>query len=47
MVKLASRKHGLSVEGIRLYHDQAFNKAPWANPTAWHTDDPKCLIYHP
>ncbi len=28
------------VEGIRLYHDQALHKAPWANPTAWHLDDP-------
>lgn len=33
------------VEGIRLYHDQALYKAPWANPTAWHTDDPKWSYY--
>ena len=36
--KMAAQLAG--VEGIRLYHDQALNKAPWANPTAWHLDDP-------
>src|SRR5690606_29658185 len=27
-------------EGFRVWHDQALYKAPWANPTAWHTDNP-------
>jgi ectoine hydroxylase-related dioxygenase (phytanoyl-CoA dioxygenase family) len=36
--KMAAQLAG--VEGIRLYHDQALHKAPWANPTAWHLDDP-------
>ena len=25
---------------LRCYHDQTLQKAPWANPTAWHLDDP-------
>jgi phytanoyl-CoA hydroxylase len=29
-----------SVEGIRIWHDQALFKRPWANPTAWHLDTP-------
>ncbi|MFN8440876.1 MAG: phytanoyl-CoA dioxygenase family protein [Caldilineaceae bacterium] len=28
------------VEGIRIWHDQALIKRPWANPTAWHLDNP-------
>ena len=24
------------VDGIRIWHDQALIKEPWANPTAWH-----------
>lgn len=28
------------VEGIRIWHDQALNKQPWANPTGWHLDNP-------
>ncbi|HEY3234997.1 MAG TPA: phytanoyl-CoA dioxygenase family protein [Polyangiaceae bacterium] len=28
------------VEGIRVWHDQALIKEPFANPTAWHLDDP-------
>jgi len=28
------------VEGIRVWHDQALIKQPWANPTAWHLDVP-------
>ncbi|MDQ3277896.1 MAG: phytanoyl-CoA dioxygenase family protein [Bacteroidota bacterium] len=28
------------VEGIRIWHDQALIKRPWANPTAWHLDTP-------
>lgn len=27
-------------EGIRIWHDQALFKRPWANPTAWHLDAP-------
>ena len=26
--------------GIRIWHDQALFKRPWANPTAWHLDTP-------
>ena len=28
------------VTGIRIWHDQALIKKPWANPTAWHLDTP-------
>lgn len=28
------------VEGIRIWHDQALIKRPWANPTSWHLDTP-------
>jgi ectoine hydroxylase-related dioxygenase (phytanoyl-CoA dioxygenase family) len=28
------------VDGIRIWHDQALIKRPWANPTAWHLDTP-------
>lgn len=28
------------VEGIRIWHDQALNKPPFGNPTAWHLDNP-------
>ena len=27
------------VEGIRVWHDQALIKEPWAEPTAWHQDN--------
>jgi ectoine hydroxylase-related dioxygenase (phytanoyl-CoA dioxygenase family) len=27
-------------EGIRIWHDQALFKKPWANPTSWHLDAP-------
>jgi phytanoyl-CoA hydroxylase len=36
--KVASRLAGVS--GIRIWHDQALFKRPWANPTAWHLDTP-------
>lgn len=26
--------------GIRIWHDQTLQKQPWANPTAWHLDNP-------
>ena len=28
------------VEGMRIWHDQALIKQPWANPTGWHLDNP-------
>ena len=28
------------VDGVRLYHDHALIKQPWANPTNWHVDNP-------
>jgi len=27
-------------EGVRIWHDQALIKRPWANPTSWHLDTP-------
>jgi len=27
-------------DGIRIWHDQALVKKPWANPTSWHLDTP-------
>jgi ectoine hydroxylase-related dioxygenase (phytanoyl-CoA dioxygenase family) len=27
-------------DGIRVWHDQTLQKLPWANPTAWHLDNP-------
>jgi phytanoyl-CoA hydroxylase len=36
--EMAARLAG--VEGIRIWHDQALIKRPWANPTAWHLDTP-------
>lgn len=29
------------IDGIRIWHDQTLQKPPWANPTAWHADNPK------
>lgn len=26
--------------GVRIWHDQALIKRPWANPTSWHLDTP-------
>lgn len=28
------------VDAIRVWHDQALVKRPWANPTSWHVDTP-------
>ena len=28
------------VDGMRVWHDQTLQKMPWANPTAWHLDNP-------
>ncbi len=36
--ELAARLAG--VDGIRIWHDQALFKRPWANPTSWHLDTP-------
>ena len=36
--KMASELAG--VDGIRIWHDQALIKQPWANPTGWHLDNP-------
>jgi phytanoyl-CoA hydroxylase len=36
--KIAAQLSG--VDGIRIWHDQALIKRPWANPTAWHLDTP-------
>lgn len=34
------------VDGIRIWHDQALFKRPWANPTAWHLDTPFWSFSH-
>jgi phytanoyl-CoA hydroxylase len=34
--EMAARLAG--TDGIRIWHDQALIKRPWANPTAWHLD---------
>ena len=36
--KMAAELAG--VDGVRLWHDQALVKQPWANPTGWHLDNP-------
>lgn len=36
--ELLCRLEGL--EGVRCWHDQALIKQPFANPTAWHLDNP-------
>lgn len=36
--RLAAQLAG--VDGIRIWHDQALIKKPWANPTSWHLDTP-------
>jgi len=36
--KMAATLAGCS--GIRIWHDQALIKRPWANPTSWHLDTP-------
>ncbi len=33
-------------EGIRIWHDQALIKKPWANPTSWHLDTPYWSFSH-
>ena len=41
--KMAAELAG--VEGMRIWHDQALNKQPWANPTGWHLDNPYWSYY--
>lgn len=36
--KMAAQLSG--ADGIRIWHDQALFKRPWANPTSWHLDTP-------
>lgn len=36
--KMAAQLSGAN--GIRIWHDQALIKRPWANPTSWHLDTP-------
>jgi ectoine hydroxylase-related dioxygenase (phytanoyl-CoA dioxygenase family) len=33
------------VENLRMWHDQTLIKEPFANPTAWHLDDPYWSFY--
>jgi ectoine hydroxylase-related dioxygenase (phytanoyl-CoA dioxygenase family) len=35
------------VDGIRIWHDQALIKQPWANPTGWHLDNPYWSYHSP
>ena len=35
------------IDGIRIWHDQTLQKQPWANPTAWHSDNPRWSFYSP
>ena len=37
--KMAADLEG--VDGIRIWHDQALIKMPFADPTSWHQDNPK------
>lgn len=34
------------LDGVRVWHDQALIKAPWANPTGWHLDTPYWSFAH-
>jgi phytanoyl-CoA hydroxylase len=36
--KMVSELSG--ADGVRIWHDQALIKRPWANPTSWHLDTP-------
>jgi phytanoyl-CoA hydroxylase len=42
--EMAARLSGQ--EGIRIWHDQALIKRPWANPTSWHLDTPFWSFSH-
>ncbi|MCB9149733.1 MAG: phytanoyl-CoA dioxygenase family protein [Caldilineaceae bacterium] len=41
--KMATELAG--VDGMRIWHDQALIKQPWANPTGWHLDNPYWSYY--
>ena len=41
--KMATELTG--VDGMRIWHDQALIKQPWANPTGWHLDNPYWSYY--
>jgi phytanoyl-CoA hydroxylase len=41
--KMAARLAG--IDGIRVWHDQTLIKEPFANPTAWHLDNPYWSFY--
>jgi hypothetical protein len=41
--KMLCRLEGL--KGIRVWHDQTLIKEPFANPTAWHLDNPYWSFY--
>jgi ectoine hydroxylase-related dioxygenase (phytanoyl-CoA dioxygenase family) len=41
--EMVSRLAG--VDGMRVWHDQTLQKLPWANPTAWHLDNPYWSFY--
>jgi len=41
--RMAARLEGQP--SVRLWHDQALFKGPWANPTSWHIDDPYWSFY--
>lgn len=43
--KMAAELAG--VDGIRIWHDQALIKEPWANATAWHKDCPYWSFHSP
>jgi phytanoyl-CoA hydroxylase len=32
---------------LRVWHDQTLQKSPWANPTAWHMDNPYHSFHSP
>lgn len=43
IAEMAATLEGL--DAVRLWHDQALIKLPWANPTSWHIDDPYWSFY--
>ena len=46
-VRAASATELARTDGMRVWHDQALIKQPWANATAWHHDNPKWSFYSP
>ena len=41
--KMAAELAG--VDGMRIWHNHALIKQPWANPTGWHLDNPYWSYY--